>query len=160
MTSNLLRYHKCNINGNGGQSEDNSQLLLNKKLAVKDNIFIGKVPLMNGSKTLEGFVPEHDATVVERILNNGGTIAGNVTCENLCLSGASYNTTYGPVKNPWNPDFSAGGSSSGTTLFSFCYVIISNFQFYFQKRFQVVVSWYDFVECSSNLVNESMKRYF
>lgn len=89
-------------------------MLLNKKLAIKDNIFIGMVPLINGSKTLEGFIPEYDATVVERILNHGGTIIGNVTCENLCLSGASYNTTYGPVKNPWNTDYSAGGSSSGS----------------------------------------------
>ena len=69
---------------------------------------------MSGSKTLEGFVPDYDATVVQRILSHGGTIAGNVTCENLCLSGASYNTTYGPVKNPWNINYSAGGSSSGS----------------------------------------------
>lgn len=87
---------------------------MNKKLAVKDNIFIGMVPLMNGSKVLEGYIPEYDATVVERILNSGGTIVGNATCENLCLSGASYNTHYGPVRNPWNPDYSAGGSSCGS----------------------------------------------
>lgn len=39
------------------------------------------VPLMNGSKTLEGFIPEYDATVVERILNHGGTIVGKVDFE-------------------------------------------------------------------------------
>ncbi|XP_037043615.1 amidase-like [Bradysia coprophila] len=105
-------HHICNIKG--GQNEDQAQLLADKKLAIKDNIFIGMVPLMNGSRTLEGFVPECDATVVERILNHGGTIVGNVTCENLCLSGASFNTTYGPVRNPWNTNYSAGGSSSGS----------------------------------------------
>lgn len=73
LTLNRLtpfRHHKCNIKG---QSEG---LLFNKKVAIKDNIFIGMVPLMNGSKTLEGYIPEYDATVVERILNHGGTIVG------------------------------------------------------------------------------------
>ena len=49
-----------------------------------------------------------------RILEEGGRIIGKTTCEDLCLSGASYMTTLGPVRNPNNPEHSAGGSSSGS----------------------------------------------
>ena len=46
--------------------------------------------MMNGSALLEGYVPELDATVVTRILDAGGTIAGKAACEDLCFSGASH----------------------------------------------------------------------
>ena len=33
---------------------------------------VAGVPMMNGSRWLEGYVPDVDATVVTRILDNGG----------------------------------------------------------------------------------------
>ena len=62
-------------------------LLSGRKIAIKDNIEVAGVPMMNGSALLEGFVPEFDATVVTRILDAGGTIAGKAACEDLCFSG-------------------------------------------------------------------------
>ena len=44
-------------------------LLSGKKVAIKDNICVAGVPMMNGSALLEGYVPELDATVVTRILD-------------------------------------------------------------------------------------------
>ena len=55
-------------------------LLSGKKVAIKDNICVSGVPMMNGSVLLEGYVPELDATVVTRILEAGGTIAGKAAC--------------------------------------------------------------------------------
>ena len=46
-------------------------------------------------------------------LTQGATIIGKTTCEDMCFSGASYWTQKGPVRNPHNKDYSAGGSSSG-----------------------------------------------
>lgn len=45
--------------------------LAGKKIAIKDNISISGVPMMNGSKLLEGYIPDHDATVVTRTLDAG-----------------------------------------------------------------------------------------
>ena len=45
--------------------------LAGKRVAVKDNICVAGIPMMNGSAIIEGFVPEDDATVVQRILNEG-----------------------------------------------------------------------------------------
>jgi amidase len=89
-------------------------LLKGKRIAIKDNICVAGVPMMNGSALLEGYVPEIDATVVTRILEAGGTIAGKAACEDLCFSGASHTAATGPIRNPHNPAHSAGGSSGGS----------------------------------------------
>lgn len=89
-------------------------ILAGKKVAVKDNICVAGVPMMNGSQLLEGYVPEVDATVVTRILDNGGTIAGKAACEDLCFSAGSHTCATGPIRNPHNPEHSTGGSSGGS----------------------------------------------
>ncbi len=72
--------------------------------------------MMNGSRVLEGYVPEIDATVVSRILDAGGTIVGKTVCEDLCFSGGSHTSKPLPVRNPQKPTHSAGGSSSGSAV--------------------------------------------
>ena len=83
--------------------------------ASRDNVCVAGVPMMNGASVLEGYVPEVDATVVSRILDAGGEIAGKTACEYLCFSGASHtNATGNPVHNPWKHGYTSGGSSSGS----------------------------------------------
>jgi Asp-tRNA(Asn)/Glu-tRNA(Gln) amidotransferase A subunit family amidase len=50
--------------------------LKGKTVAVKDNVCVAGVPMMNGSSTLEGYMPNIDATVVTRLLDAGATIKG------------------------------------------------------------------------------------
>lgn len=88
--------------------------LAGRTVAVKDNTAVAGVPMMNGSRLLEGFVPTSDASVVDRILGSGGTIVGKSVCEDLCFSGGSHTARTGPVRNPWDETRSAGGSSSGS----------------------------------------------
>jgi amidase len=88
--------------------------LAGKTLAIKDNVCVAGVPMTNGTVTLEGYVPEADATVVERILDAGGTILGKSVCESLCFSGGSHTSDTGPVRNPYDLARSTGGSSSGS----------------------------------------------
>lgn len=89
-------------------------LLAGKRVAVKDNVCVAGLPMMNGSRTLEGFVPDEDATIVTRLLDAGAEITGKAVCEDLCFSGGSHTSATGPVRNPWDPARSAGGSSSGS----------------------------------------------
>jgi amidase len=88
--------------------------LAGKRIALKDNVCLAGVPMMNGASTLEGYVPDVDATIVTRILDAGGTIAGKVHCEYFCFSGGSHTSAAGPVQNPRKMGYSAGGSSSGS----------------------------------------------
>jgi amidase len=90
--------------------------LRGKTVVLKDNIMLAGVPMMNGSSTLEGYVPDIDATVVHRILDAGGTILGKAHCEAFCLSGGSHTNATGPVHNPHRMGYSAGGSSSGSAV--------------------------------------------
>ncbi len=88
--------------------------LSGKRIVLKDNVCLAGVPMMNGASTLEGYVPDVDATVVTRILDAGGTIVGKAHCEYFCLSGGSHTSAMGPVHNPYKYGYSAGGSSSGS----------------------------------------------
>ncbi|HEV7755676.1 MAG TPA: amidase [Mycobacteriales bacterium] len=97
-----------------GINETNDGPLAGYRVAIKDNTAVAGVPMMNGSATLEGFVPRRDATVVSRLLAAGATITGKAVCEDLCFSGASHTSVTGPVRNPWDPTRTAGGSSSGS----------------------------------------------
>ncbi|MCW5749221.1 MAG: amidase, partial [Alphaproteobacteria bacterium] len=90
--------------------------LKGKTVVLKDNIMLAGVPMMNGAATLEGYVPDVDATVVQRILDAGGTITGKAHCEFFCLSGGSHTNATGPVHNPHKMGYSAGGSSSGSAV--------------------------------------------
>jgi len=85
-----------------------------RTVAVKDNVAVAGVPMRNGTVLLDGYVPDEDATVVQRVLDAGATILGKSVCESLCFSGGSHTADSGPVRNPYDPSRSAGGSSSGS----------------------------------------------
>src|SRR5438067_1781001 len=101
-------YWKCSIKGAP------SGALAGKRLAIKDNVCVAGIPMMNGTCVLEGYVPDVDATIVTRILDAGGEIAGKSVCESLCLSCSSHTADTGPTHNPHKRGYSAGGSSSGS----------------------------------------------
>jgi amidase len=101
-------YWRCDIKGAA------SGLLAGKTVAIKDNVCVAGVPMMNGTSVLEGYVPDVDATLVTRILDAGSTILGKAVCESLCFSGGSHTSDTGPVRNPHDPRRTTGGSSSGS----------------------------------------------
>jgi amidase len=88
--------------------------LAGRSVVLKDNVMLAGVPMMNGTRLLEGFVPPVDATVATRILDAGGTIEGKAVCEAFCLSAGSHTSESGPVRNPHDPTRTSGGSSSGS----------------------------------------------
>ena len=88
--------------------------LRGKRIAVKDNICVAGVPMRIGTSTLDTYVPDFDATVVTRVLDAGGEIAGKAKCENFCLTGNSHsNPDAHKVQNPHREGHTSGGSSSG-----------------------------------------------
>ncbi|MFD1196015.1 amidase [Seohaeicola saemankumensis] len=88
--------------------------LLGRSIALKDNVCLAGVPMMNGASTLKGYTPDIDATIVTRLLDAGATIVGKAHCEYFCLSGGSHTNATGAVHNPHKHGYSAGGSSSGS----------------------------------------------
>lgn len=88
--------------------------LAGKTVGLKDNIRLAGVPMTNGSRLLQHFVPDIDATVVERLLDAGATIVGKLNMDDFGFAGTSETSAFGCVRNPANPEFSAGGSSGGS----------------------------------------------
>ncbi|XP_072042897.1 amidase-like [Amphiura filiformis] len=103
-------YWKSTIKGAG------TGKLSGKTFAIKDSVMVAGVPMMNGCRALEGTLPDIDATVVTKLLDAGGTILGKAKCENMCCSGSSYSSAYGPTFNFHDKTRSAGGSSSGSAV--------------------------------------------
>jgi amidase len=88
--------------------------LAGKRLGIKDNIAVAGIPMTNASDLGKDYVPDFDATVVTRLLDAGADIIGKLNLDNLSYSGTSETSIFGPVKNPINPEYSPGGSSSGS----------------------------------------------
>lgn len=88
--------------------------LAGRTVALKDNVLLAGVPMANGTTILDGYVPDVDATIVQRLLDAGATITGKTVCEAYCFSGGSHTASSGVVRNPHAPEHSAGGSSSGS----------------------------------------------
>jgi amidase len=81
-------------------------------VGVKDNIAVGSVPMTEGT-LFPPFVPTHDATVVERVLDAGGSIVGTLNMDELGGGATGVMSSHGPARNPVDPTRSAGGSSGG-----------------------------------------------
>ena len=88
--------------------------LRGERIGIKDVVSIAGVPMMNGSRVLEGFVPQIDATVVTRLLDAGAVIAGKTASSDFSFSSGGHTSAFGPVRNPNKPTHSPGGSSKGS----------------------------------------------
>lgn len=67
----------------------------------------------------EGFkdrVPKNDAVGVAKLKNAGAIIVGKTNMHRLGEGTTGLESAFGPVRNPWNADYVAGGSSSGSAV--------------------------------------------
>lgn len=102
---------KCSILG------ADSGKLAGKRVGIKDVVAVAGMPMTNGTSLLNGYVPTEDATVVTRILDAGGEIVGKTIVPSFCFDGAGITNDFGPQPtNPHNPDYCAGGSSTGSAI--------------------------------------------
>jgi amidase len=101
-------YWRCRIEGAPSGS------LKGYEVGIKDPICVAGIPLMNGSRVLESFIPDVDATVVTRVLDAGGIIVGKTSTEDCSFSGGGHTCALGPIRNPRRPTHSPGGSSGGS----------------------------------------------
>ncbi|MEQ8964993.1 MAG: amidase family protein [Azospirillaceae bacterium] len=83
------------------------------RVGLKDNIKVAGVPMTNGSRLIEDYVPRIDAIVVERLLAAGATIVGKLNMDDWSFSGTGETSAFGCTTNPYDETRSAGGSSSG-----------------------------------------------
>ena len=81
---------------------------------IKDiNLPVAGWPMTNGSKFLEGYRSNQDAELVKRYRASGVVLTGKTNTPEFGIPGTTEGRHLGVCRNPWNPDYSSGGSSGG-----------------------------------------------
>ena len=82
-------------------------------LTVKSCIDVAGWPCAAGSLLRRNYRPSGDAALVERLRAAGAILLGNTTTPEFLMAYETSNLVTGKTANPWNAEFSAGGSSGG-----------------------------------------------
>lgn len=77
-------------------------------VGVKDIFYTAWLKTEGGSRALAGFVPDYDAEAVARLRRAGAIILGKTATTEFALLDPAE------TRNPWNPEHTPGGSSSGS----------------------------------------------
>ncbi len=83
-------------------------------IAIKDNLCTTGVPTSCGSRMLQNYVPPMSAHAVECLQANDGVLLGKLNMDEFAMGSSSETSIFGAVRNPWNSECTAGGSSGGS----------------------------------------------
>ena len=88
-------------------------------VVVKDNIQVQGLPASAGTPALQSVVSRQNAPIVQKLVDAGAIVVATTHMHELAFGISGYNPTYGTgpgvgVRNPYDTDRFAGGSSSGT----------------------------------------------
>jgi aspartyl-tRNA(Asn)/glutamyl-tRNA(Gln) amidotransferase subunit A len=83
--------------------------------AAKDLYYTRGIRTTMGSKIMADFLPDYDATVIQKLRTAGAVLVGKTGLHEWAYGITSTNPHFGAVRNPWDPDRIPGGSSGGST---------------------------------------------
>ncbi|MDJ0624296.1 MAG: Asp-tRNA(Asn)/Glu-tRNA(Gln) amidotransferase subunit GatA [Desulfocapsaceae bacterium] len=83
-------------------------------ISIKDLLCAKDTATTCGSKMLENFISPYNATVVEKLENEGAVIIGKVAMDEFAMGSTSETCAFGVPDNPWKEGYITGGSSGGS----------------------------------------------
>ena len=84
---------------------------------IKDNVAVGGWPTMQGTDAWDPRPMRADGAFARVFLGTGLVPLGKTQMSEFGFSGSAEHPRIGPVRNPWNLDYTAGASSSGSAAF-------------------------------------------
>jgi aspartyl-tRNA(Asn)/glutamyl-tRNA(Gln) amidotransferase subunit A len=83
-------------------------------VALKDNLCLRGARTTCASKILKEFRPPYTAHVVERLIQEDAILFGKTNLDEFAMGSSTENSAFQQTRNPWNPDYTPGGSSGGS----------------------------------------------
>ena len=86
-------------------------------VGVKDLFCTKDVLTTAASHILDGFKPQYESTVTQKIWDQGGVMLGKTNLDEFAMGSANLTSYYGTVKSPWKKNgqpLVPGGSSGGS----------------------------------------------
>ena len=83
-------------------------------ITLKDTFETAGLKTTAGYKPLKNHIPDRDATAVARLRQAGAIVLGKTNLAEMASDFQSTNDLFGRVNNPWNLNYTAGGSSGGS----------------------------------------------
>lgn len=81
---------------------------------IKDNVDVAGQPSMHGTDAWEPYAAVADSEITRVVLGTGLVSLGKTQLSEFGFSAVAEHPRLGPVRNPWNTDYTAGASSSGS----------------------------------------------
>ena len=82
-------------------------------VSLKDHVLVDGLPTPYGSLASAGNVAKEDSIVWERLRSAGAVLIGKTIMPTFGHMGVTHSYLHGITRNPWNLDYSPGGSSGG-----------------------------------------------
>lgn len=88
-------------------------------IGIKDLFCTKGVPSQAGSRILEGFLPEYESTVSQKLADAGAVMLGKLNMDEFAMGSSNETSVYGNAVNPWRRGndetaLTPGGSSGGS----------------------------------------------
>jgi Asp-tRNA(Asn)/Glu-tRNA(Gln) amidotransferase A subunit family amidase len=83
-------------------------------IAIKEEMPVKGQRTTQGSLVYANSVSDHSAVVAQRVLDSGAIIHARSNAPEFSCAGFTHSRLWGITRNPWNLDFSPGGSSGGS----------------------------------------------
>lgn len=95
-------------------ADGNPRPLEGVPLAVKDEFMIKGKITSNGSLFMQDYVAETTSPVIQRLMDAGAIVHARTATPEFSISPTTFSKLWGVTRNPWNPEFTCGGSSGGS----------------------------------------------